>query len=234
MSISEVILQAFKNDYPSSVRDNAGPNVLTNGFINISLSNRIDYEIPANLLTTVLSPYCHNYDNIILTIPGKVDSGSYKSAVPVINELLNSRCRLVKPQQENAGNYFGFDSMILDSNYNINCIFTYQLREACEKYLYIKPIMRIIPQCLQRTDLISKTIFKMLKEVCTPQLQAVLVRNVKYTIGRENLVVMRPAVIIDDIPFKVERPSAPSINTSKESLINIVLDNLEDFDNIAP
>lgn len=186
-----------------------------------------------------------------ISIPLKVSG--YKNFYTSFDRIIRSTLHdsfsshgLVKLQGKDGSDihtYYATKSALFDKNLNPLMMCTWQMekrmaipgqvtyREAVYKSYFIKPILRIAPEFyLAKHDNVGRFINK--------KMISLILSKATYTPRyylSDHLGVLYnhpyiPAVLIEDIPFEIKTVPAPSVSTTREELLNLALENLEDME----
>ena len=139
----------------------------------------------------------------------------------------------------NVITYYGGHGMLLTANFKPLVILSWQFERSMEtdeegtpltKYSFIKPIIRIDPDCFSNSD-------PMMKWCVNKLFKTALTEGVYFSFGNTtnrhfNPVpssIMRPSILIEKIPFNVRTPDVPDVLTTREEILQPVIDHIDEL-----
>lgn len=207
-------------------------------------------EIPLFVLrqyADMLKQYSLDKATDCISIPLKFKGykSHYTSFDCIIKDTLNSSFEnsgLVKIQGKDGAinhTYYASKGALFDSSLKPLMLCTWQMEKRTIdpyqvslhpqiKSYFTKPVLRIDPEFfLCKPDNVGRFIIKKMVTMLLDRAVYVPMRfgelgviyNHDYT----------PSLVVEKIPFEIRTVPAPSISTTRESLLNLVLDNLEDM-----
>lgn len=211
-------------------------------FLEVPVSKSDLIEIPTVALHKITRRGVGNIDdldNIVVDLFVAGQTPGYKSLEAIFKDAMLQLCGthgLVEVKVEQSHRqpeiYYMGDGAIFDKDLNPLAITTWLIRKAehmdgWRVLHYHSPVLRIDPNCFRKRNKMENFIVgKLLNTVTSyhPEIDYGLNPGERYSFARYGI-----SVIIENMPFKVLEPKVPSTTTTPEDLMNIVLQNQEEF-----
>lgn len=195
-------------------------------FINLTKDNK---DLSTELITAML----YTYDR----------TPRYKSLDVYMRDMVieSFTChRLVKCEVKRGSetiSYYCTHGAVFDNLYNPVMMLTWQMRriwlnEETRKYDFIKPILRISPDCyISQQDAMQRWI---VKKAATVGLDTKIIRphssdlNAAFVL-EDNHETENLTIEICHSPFKIKTADVPSISTTNENLLQLAIDHIEEI-----
>lgn len=184
-----------------------------------------------------------DYISILLEIKGY--RSSYASFDRIVKDVFNSSfedqglVKIIGKDGANTHTYYASKGALFDSNLKPLMLCTWEMeKRAIDPYqlslhpqmrsYFTKPLLRIDPELfLSKPDNVGRFV---LKKMVSLLLNVVVYTPMRFgELGAIYNHAYTPSLVVEKIPFEIKTVPAPSISTTRESLLNLVLDNLEDM-----
>lgn len=204
------------------------PTFAFNTFINVLKDRRFDDNAIVAVLKTMNKT------------PRYVTLSRYMKDI-LLEDFINDR--LVKLQEKKGTNefvtYYATHGAIFREDFSPIMMCSWQIKRFKDdngtyKYDFLRPIMRIDPTCyVSKNDPIERFIANKLPVEAFSS----IIYNPSYRVSLPECVIYRDRsqtsvslkVEIDKCPFVLKHADAPSISTTNESLLQIVMDHIDEF-----
>lgn len=195
-------------------------------FINLTKDNK---DLSTGLITAML----YTYDR----------TPRYKSLDVYMRDMVMENFtldRLVKCEVKNGNEmvpYYCTHGAVFDNLYNPIMMFTWQMRriwlnEETRIYKFIKPILRISPDCyISQQDAMQRWIVKKAAAVgLGTDIRIPFYRDLNDSFVQEvDTLDWKLTVEICNSPFKIKTADVPSISTTNENLLQLAIDHIEEI-----
>lgn len=194
-------------------------------------------EIPVFLLEEFLRTKV-NKENPVDAFVVKLNTvhrvSDYKSIDAIMRNVLHSTyrsCRLVKiiSTGTHGKTYYGTLGAIFNENYQPIAMCSWQVMKTSSGTLkYLKPILRVNPcSFINKSDSVERYIVNKLVPTAL-RIPDVYAPYTRCSDRGNNTTLFKIKVEIDQCPFTIERPDAPSISTTNRNLLDIALNNIDE------
>lgn len=207
--------------------------------------NKEVFEIPTFILSQL--SYClfkiEDVEAFVLTLGSKGRQTSYKSLDAGVREALSSQyniygLRQITPACAPYKIYYGTNGAIFDENLQPVMMLSWQIEKISPEkggermqYKFLRPLLRVDPAVfIRKGNALERYVAgKMISTALSvPLLSHPYIGVNRYCAGYHDDRRFLPKVEIDKSPFLFRQPDIPSISTTNESLLNVVLDNIEE------
>lgn len=193
------------------------------------------------------------WDNISDCISVPLKYNGYKSNYESFDRIIRSSLSdsfaargLVKLQGKDGSDihtYFATSAALFSSNLKPLMMCTWQMEKRDTvpsqriystqkvKSFFVKPILRIDPEFfLAKPDNVGRFVNKKMVSMVLPKV-VYTPRSYSYDyIGALYNHAYIPTLMVEKIPFEIRTVPAPSVSTTRETLLNLALENLEDME----
>lgn len=204
-------------------------------YLVIPLRESDTVEIPTMALEKMCTSDFLNtqYDTIVIPLTARGRSTTYVSIEPMFKEVFCAKpgsmglVRINVKKGSQIFTYYGSGGAIFDSDFS-PILMSSWLFENINGELYVKkPLLRISPHCFSRINpLESFIVGKLLNQTIGMQIFPCyyLLNQFHASYTYTNI-----RVIVEPIPVQIQSPRTPDINTTTQSLLDLVIDNQEEI-----
>ena len=186
-----------------------------------------------------------DYESIVVRLNYVGYQTTYKTLSAIIRSYLecsyrSSRLGKITLSEDPSKTYYATQGAIFDTDYNPVMLLTWEIKKEPTAgdggdydYKFLKPILRVRPDVvLSKSDSLQKYIVNKiipttlaLANVRSPKVDG----NYHFCLSNQDYMLRKLKVVIEDIPFRMQKIESPSISTTNKELLGIALDNLDEL-----
>lgn len=207
-------------------------------FLTIPLKEKNIIEIPTMAINKIQNEEFQNtdYDSIVIPLFSLENTTSLVSIEPMFKEVFCSSVgssgliRMVVKKGTSDFFYYGCGGALFDVDFNPIIIASWLFERIDDMLTIRKPILRISPICFRKRNplesfIVGKLLTKTLDMTVSPSYSMRNVFNARTSrVGYSDI-----RVIIEPIPYLIQPPRTPDINTTTQSLLNLLIDNQDEI-----